>query len=113
MSKNPDLCEQGITTRDGRTYRKLHLCSLRKLFFSQATAEVSDAVAQTWCGRKAYLSNYLRLEERQKLYLKVMPRLTIYGREPSKTEDRLKDRLGKMGISDQQIDKALEGLILA
>lgn len=86
---------------------------LKKFFFSQATAEVGDVVAQAWCGRKAYLAAYLRLplEDRQKLYLKVMPRLTIFSSEPPKAQGRLRERLKTKGLSDEIIDGVLEGLV--
>ncbi len=113
---HPELNRVNKSARSWRgNRRKVHLYSLRKFFFSQTTAEVGDAMAHAWCGRKSYLSNYLRLplEERQELYLKVMPRLTIFSEsEKPKTEDRLRNRLKEKGITDELIDQVLEGLVL-
>jgi SOS response regulatory protein OraA/RecX len=54
-----------------------------------------------------------KLEERQKLYLKVMPRLTIFSEpEKPKMEDRLRERLKQRGLTDEIVDKVLEGLVL-
>ena len=93
---------------------RIHLYSLKKYFFSQCTAEIGDAIAHAWCGRKSYLSTYLRLplEDRQKLYLRVMPRLAVYSQELPKPKDQLKERLRARGLSDEVIDRVLEGLIL-
>ncbi len=117
MLKFDDLRVIGRLSKRGRKHSnyRIHLYSLRKYFFSQVTSEVGDAIAHSWCGRKGYLSNYLRLpiEERRKLYLKCMPRLTIFSDEPPKTEDRLRERLKTRGLSDEDINKALEGLDLA
>ncbi|MBI2183824.1 MAG: hypothetical protein HYU39_02570 [Thaumarchaeota archaeon] len=62
---------------------------------------------------KVYISTYLclPLEERQKQY-QVMPRLSVFAEQP-KTEEKLRDSLRNMGIDDEQIEIALEGLVLA
>jgi hypothetical protein len=116
VRKHSDLSVIGRRSERGRQYHRyrLHLYSLKKFFFSQVTAEVGDAVAHAWCGRKAYLSNYLRLsvEERRRLYLRCMPRLTVFASEPPKTEDRLRLRLRERGIGDEVITEVLEGLDL-
>lgn len=113
---NPELAIMNTSARGWRgNRRRIHLYSLKKFFFSQVTAEVGDAMAHAWCGRKAYLSNYLRLplEERQKLYLKTMPRLTIFSEpEKSRTEDTLRGRLKAKGLTDEIITQVLEGLVL-
>lgn len=113
----PQLIVTNKSLRGARgNRRKIHLYSLRKFFFSQCTTVVGDAIAHAWMGRKAYLSNYLRLplEERQRLYLKVMPRLSVFTAEPPTTEDRLRERLKtKFGLTDEKIDQVLEGLVLA
>ncbi|HEY4674222.1 MAG TPA: hypothetical protein VIH03_08655 [Nitrososphaerales archaeon] len=42
-----------------------------------------------------------------------MPRLTIFSEpEKPKMEDRLRERLKQKGLSDEIIDKVLEGLVL-
>ncbi len=117
MIKHPDLREIGRRSSrvDKHSCYKLHLYTLKKFLFSQVTAEACDALGHAWCGSKGYLSNYLRLpiEERRKLYLRCMLRLTIFNDEPPKTEDRLRERLKTRGLSDDVIDKVLEGLDLA
>jgi len=116
VRKFPELTVMAKESKRGRMgdRYKIHLYSLKKFYFSQATAEVGDMVAQAWCGRKAYLGTYLRLplEERQKLYLKVMQRLTIFIQEPPRTEERLRERLKTRGLTDEMIDRVLEGLVL-
>jgi len=96
------------------TRYKLHLYSLKKFFNTNTKAEVGETFAYTWQGRKAYLATYdkFRLEDKQKVYLRIMQRLTIFASEPTKTEDRLRDRLKAKGINDETIDNVLEGLVL-
>jgi hypothetical protein len=107
------IASESQRTRAEHRY-KYHLYSLKKFFYSQTIAEVGDAIAQAWCGRKAYLSTDIRLslEERQRPYLGVMPRLTIFSIARMKTEDRLRDRLKTKGLTEDVIDKVLEGLVL-
>ena len=113
---HPEMRTINKSNRSWRGNRgKIHLYSLKKFFFSQVTAELGDTVAHAWCGRKSYLSNYLRLplEDRQKLYLKVIPRLAIFSEpEKPKTEDSLRGRLKAKGLTDELIDQVLEGLVL-
>ena len=110
------LIEARVTERGKRLY-KYHLYSLKKFFESNVTmAHGGDrSFALAWEGRKAYLDNYLRLtlEQRQQLYLKAMPHLTIFTEEPTKPKDLVVDRLKKHGLSEETIAKVLEGLVLA
>lgn len=111
-----DLNIVSKTSQRGREFsrHKYHLYSLKKFFHSNVTAEVGDEIAKAWEGRKAYLATYnrLRLEEKRQLYLKVMPRLAIFQTEAPKTQDRLRERLKRRGLTDENIDRVLEGLVL-
>lgn len=86
-----------------------------KFFNSTVKVEVGDDMTKALQGRKAYLSTYdrLKLEDKQKLYIKVMPKLSIFASEAQKPQDRLRQRLKARGISDEEIDNVLEGLVLS
>jgi hypothetical protein len=62
---------------------KIHFHSFRKFFLTKAVDTLGDHAGHALCGHGFYMDTYYRKseEERKAEYLKLMPRLSVFGRE--------------------------------
>ncbi|MGD1054802.1 MAG: tyrosine-type recombinase/integrase [Nitrososphaerales archaeon] len=66
---------------EGHRIHKIHFHSFRKFFFTKAVDTLGDHVGHALCGHGFYMDTYYRKseDERKQDYLKLMPRLTVFG----------------------------------
>ena len=68
---------------EGHRIHKIHFHSFRKFFLTRAVDILGDHAGHALCGHGFYMDTYYKKseEERKNDYLKLMPHLTVFGKE--------------------------------
>ncbi len=96
---------------DGHRIHKLHFHNFRKFFLTKGSDTIGEHAAHALCGHGFYMDTYYRKseEERAADYLKLMPRITVFGDENVSMREvevmTRKQILQFSGFSEQEIDE--------
>jgi integrase len=92
------------------TFHKIHFHLFRKFFLTKGADTIGEHAAHALCGHSYFLDTYYKktLEERKEDYLKLMPKLTVFGNQTVDTQEielvARRGTLALLGFAEQEID---------